>query len=262
MIKVGDVVRYVGTHSQFIGLCDGKVLRVCPSGDPVEVKWPSMAEPVKHGQFALLITDHVQDKPEVREGANSMTEREQEIIIKLIDNNEGRSGHTSGCSLYCHGVPCGECPVSNDRHITLAKIRAMDPRKPHLNKLEVTPTADQSSTEGHSEGYVCNCERDYATSDGHALDCTIHSDNTQDNMIEGVTNPSHYMLFDDIEAIEVIARSMTNEQFKGYCLGNVLKYRLRAGKKSELATMEKDLNKAAFYQELFDMHKGKCYDSK
>lgn len=108
-------------------------------------------------------------------------------------------------------------------------------------------------------GYVCNCERDYDTSDGHALDCAIHSGNTQDNMIEGVTKPSHYMLFDDIEAIEVIARSMTNEQFKGYCLGNVLKYRLRAGKKSELATMEKDLNKAAFYQELFDLHKGKCY---
>lgn len=108
-------------------------------------------------------------------------------------------------------------------------------------------------------GYVCNCERDYDTSDGHALDCAIHSGNTQDNMIEGVTKPSHYMLFDDIEAIEVIARSMTSEQFKGYCLGNVLKYRLRAGKKSELATMEKDLNKAAFYQELFDLHKGKCY---
>ena len=27
--------------------------------------------------------------------------------------------------------------------------------------------------------------------------------------IAGVTKPSHYMLFDDIEAIEVIARSMT-----------------------------------------------------
>lgn len=79
--------------------------------------------------------------------------------------------------------------------------------------------------------------------------------------MEGVRTPSHYMLFDNIEAIEVIARSMTREQFKGYCLGNILKYRLRAGKKSELATMEKDLNKAAFYQELFDLYAGKCYDA-
>lgn len=77
--------------------------------------------------------------------------------------------------------------------------------------------------------------------------------------IEGVTKPSHYMLFDDIEAIEVIARSMTVEQFKGYCLGNILKYRLRAGKKSELAYLEKDLAKADFYKELFEKHKDKCY---
>ena len=34
-------------------------------------------------------------------GVNNMTEREQEIIIKLIDNNEGRSGDTSGCGLFC-----------------------------------------------------------------------------------------------------------------------------------------------------------------
>lgn len=76
---------------------------------------------------------------------------------------------------------------------------------------------------------------------------------------DGIKQPSHYMLFDDIEAIEVIAHSMTVEQFKGYCLGNIIKYRLRAGKKSELATLEKDLAKADFYQELFDKHKSKCY---
>ena len=74
-----------------------------------------------------------------------------------------------------------------------------------------------------------------------------------------VTHPNHYMLFDNVEAIEVIARSMTVEAFRGYCLGNILKYRLRAGKKSELATMEKDLKKAAFYQELFDKYKGLCH---
>lgn len=79
---------------------------------------------------------------------------------------------------------------------------------------------------------------------------------------DGVRKPSHYQVFDGVESIEIIARSMTVSEFRGFCIGNVLKYRLRAGKKSELATMEKDLNKAAFYQELFDLHKGKCYDSK
>lgn len=76
---------------------------------------------------------------------------------------------------------------------------------------------------------------------------------------DGVRKPSHYQVFDGVESIEIIARSMTVSEFRGFCMGNVLKYRLRAGKKSELATMEKDLHKAAFYQELFDLHKGKCY---
>lgn len=76
---------------------------------------------------------------------------------------------------------------------------------------------------------------------------------------DGVRKPSHYQVFDGVESIEIIARSMTVSEFRGFCMGNVLKYRLRAGKKSEMATMEKDLNKAAFYQELFDLHKGKCY---
>lgn len=76
---------------------------------------------------------------------------------------------------------------------------------------------------------------------------------------DSVRKPSHYQVFDGVESIEIIARSMTVSEFRGFCMGNVLKYRLRAGKKSELATMEKDLNKAAFYQELFDQHKGKCH---
>lgn len=77
---------------------------------------------------------------------------------------------------------------------------------------------------------------------------------------DGVKQPSHYQLFDGVEAIEVIARSMTQEMFKGYCLGNILKYRLRAGKKSELATLEKDMAKATFYLELYIKHKGLCHD--
>lgn len=80
--------------------------------------------------------------------------------------------------------------------------------------------------------------------------------------ISGVKQPTHYQLFDDIEAIEVIARSMTTEMFKGYCLGNILKYRLRAGKKGEMATLEKDTAKAEFYKELYEKHKGLCYDAK
>lgn len=76
-----------------------------------------------------------------------------------------------------------------------------------------------------------------------------------------VAHPNHYTLFDNVKAVEIIARSMSIEAFRGFCLGNVLKYRLRAGKKSEMATVEKALNKAAFYQDLFDKYKGLCHDA-
>lgn len=79
--------------------------------------------------------------------------------------------------------------------------------------------------------------------------------------IDDVRKPSHYQVFDSVESIEIIARSMTVSEFRGFCMGNVLKYRLRAGKKSELATMEKDMAKAEFYGELYEKHKDKCYDA-
>ncbi|WEU80457.1 nucleotide kinase [Klebsiella phage Saitama] len=92
--------------------------------------------------------------------------------------------------------------------------------------------------------------------------CTCGAEKVGPVKEDGVKQPSHYQLFEGVEAIEVIARSMTQEMFKGYCLGNILKYRLRAGKKSELATLEKDTAKATFYLELYTKHKGLCYDAK
>lgn len=73
-----------------------------------------------------------------------------------------------------------------------------------------------------------------------------------------VNSPKHYQFFPDLEAIEVIARSMTQEQFYGYCLGNRLKYRLRAGNKDKL---EQDIAKSDKYLELYEQHRGKCIDA-
>lgn len=75
---------------------------------------------------------------------------------------------------------------------------------------------------------------------------------------DAVNSPKHYQFFPDLEAIEVIARSMTQEQFYGYCLGNRLKYRLRAGKKDKL---EQDIAKSDKYLELYGKHKGLCTDA-
>lgn len=71
-----------------------------------------------------------------------------------------------------------------------------------------------------------------------------------------VNQPQHYQFFPDLEAIEVIARSTTQEQFYGYALGNALKYRLRAGSKDDL---EQDIAKAKKYIELYEEYKHLCH---
>ena len=60
-----------------------------------------------------------------------------------------------------------------------------------------------------------------------------------------VNSPSHY-LEGGVEAIDMIRLMLTDEEFKGYCKGNMLKYRLRAPFKGKT---EEDVNKAAWYYE-------------
>lgn len=63
---------------------------------------------------------------------------------------------------------------------------------------------------------------------------------------DAVEKPSHYMAFPDMEAIDIIRKVLTPDEFKGYCKGNILKYRLRAGNKDKL---EQDIGKADKYRE-------------
>lgn len=78
------------------------------------------------------------------------------------------------------------------------------------------------------------------------------SSNKKEDMVK---KPKHYDFFPGVEAIMIIARSMGESQFKGYCMGNALKYRLRAGKKWNA---EEDLKKADQYAELFDRFRIYC----
>ena len=75
------------------------------------------------------------------------------------------------------------------------------------------------------------------------------------NKPDAVNSPKHYSVFEKLEAIEVIASAMTADQFYGYCLGNILKYRLRAGGKDDVM---QELGKADKYQELFTQFKHLC----
>lgn len=146
--------------------------------------------------------------------------KDWKIAVMLVEQNRDKPDTHNNCGVIsCVGIACAECPYNEDETTVT------------LGQLRKAVTASEPAI---------------ATSSNAQPD-------------DGVRKPSHYQVFEGVESIEIIARSMTVSEFRGFCMGNVLKYRLRAGKKSELATMEKDLNKAAFYQELFDLHKGKCY---
>jgi len=64
-----------------------------------------------------------------------------------------------------------------------------------------------------------------------------------------INNPSHYKLFPDMEVITAIEKVLTKEEYIGYCKGNILKYRLRAGKKDEV---EQEIGKADVYRGWLD----------
>ena len=60
-------------------------------------------------------------------------------------------------------------------------------------------------------------------------------------------NPAHYKDVYPFEVIEVIKSMLSDEEFRGYCLGNELKYRLRAGIKKKDTALE-DIHKAEWYR--------------
>lgn len=64
-------------------------------------------------------------------------------------------------------------------------------------------------------------------------------------MSDPVNHPDHYTA-GGIEVIDVLKAKLTPEQFTGFCLGNAIKYTLRAGHKG-IAAEDTDLAKARWY---------------
>ena len=67
--------------------------------------------------------------------------------------------------------------------------------------------------------------------------------------IDKVNSPKHYKLRGlDIEAIDVIRGALTEDEFRGFCKGNVLKYTIREGHKNG----DEDLKKAKKYLDFLE----------
>jgi len=73
-----------------------------------------------------------------------------------------------------------------------------------------------------------------------------------------VKSPAHYELV-DTEVVILIASCMTPEQWQGYCLGTVMAYRLRAGKKDDLI---QDISKSDQTEILYDQYSHLCKPSR
>ena len=76
---------------------------------------------------------------------------------------------------------------------------------------------------------------------------TKNSNNTDNKNTDEVHAPAHYKLNGlNIESVDVIRAVLTDEEFKGWCRGNALKYLMRAGKKDK-AKEKQDFAKAGVF---------------
>ena len=83
----------------------------------------------------------------------------------------------------------------------------------------------------------------------------VSVEDAQQSALDMIKSPKHYQIIDGVESITVIAAGLTVSEWRGFCLGNILKYRIRAGKKDAL---EQDIAKANEYESLFERYKGLC----
>jgi len=101
------------------------------------------------------------------------------------------------------------------------------------------------------DSYYCeNCilpskQPEYSVEVSYAWERTKEKYSNALNDLEDVVNePSHYKIA-DVEVIDIIKSALNDDAFAGYLMGNVLKYRLRAGKKGDT---EQDIAKALRYE--------------
>lgn len=162
-----------------------------------------------------------------------------EILVTQNTHKHHRCGCRRNGGVVCKGILCSECPLY-ETEVTLGDVRMEWYDRKH-------PKVSESHKGGGAGIYVTGKSETIKLASTHTTDVDT-----------AVYHPKHYDVIDEVEAIQVIARSMTVEQFKGYCLGNILKYRLRLGSKD---AVEQDLKKSQNYKDIFEKFKGLCHDA-
>ncbi len=175
----------------------------------------------------MTIMDYFKEKPEratiylIKRGCGHVSEFETEEGKTIEESIEDYLCYVGLC-VFCPARPCDD--VCEDR----------------LKKWLNLP-ADELGKWTYGE--YANSIDDLDQEDREAVK-KILKDATND----AVHHPNHYQIADGVEVIDVIKKVLTRSNFtgfQGYCLGNVIKYVLRA----DLKNGREDYEKASVYLE-------------
>lgn len=129
--------------------------------------------------------------------------------------------------------------IRDTRHLSLERLGSyLRVSKPAVWQWENGDVIPRKSIRESLYEYAEYIQKEIAESQTNNTD-TKHNDE--------VHNPNHYKLNGlNIEVVDVIKAVLTEEEFKGWCRGNALKYLMRAGKKDK-SKEKQDFAKAGVF---------------
>ena len=147
-----------------------------------------------------------------REDFKEITEKHIEMAIRIIKSNGS-----------CENVSCEDCPFSDENSI--------EPKICYINR-----TSDSWLGKAHVNEKLLRSARELLEICGRTTSVIGEGTVAED---ENINSPKHYRLPGlNIESIDII-RAILGKYFKWFCLGNIIKYILRAEKKNGLEDYKK-----------------------
>lgn len=225
-----------------------KVVRGSEDSLPEGSQWEVYDSYVDEGFHYLALKDHPYNNGRNDRGENGW-DVDRFILIKTKEHVDSESAQTKR-EEYVNFKRGDKVKIQQDmwekHQATLTRLGFSAPNSFHGYEVsQVFENQKRISLKGCSNIY--NSEYFELCAEEPTTEMTFKPD--------AVNSPKHYSVFEKLEAIEVIASSMTADQFYGYCLGNILKYRLRAGGKDDVM---QELGKADRYQGLYNEFKHLC----
>jgi hypothetical protein len=137
--------------------------------------------------------------------------------------------------------------------ITASDVQRRERENALIRQTEYDKMIQEGRAEGIKLGTTCDRNKPFLYDETQNIK-NWHKPTKPSN--DPVSSPNHYLKL-GYECIEIIASSLSKEAFKGYCMGNFLKYRFRMGDKD---AMQQDFDKSKEYLMLYDKYSHLCKD--